>query len=234
MLRTFAICVFLFGFPLIACTQDDDAVLSQFNHEMMRADASRQDSLSAVVKWFDSQEKDARRRGMKGEIDALGTLWKLYEKHGIIPPDAPPALSRQQKAYREKTLTAYENAISGYTRNGNDKLAAQMQAQRDKFRATIKQLPYGIWELRYFPGNVRATTTISGDLTTYHVDTVGRKEHGRVELEPDKIVIHYSKFVEVWASPDGKELHVAHYFPASDYPAGHPSHQAVGTRKRGQ
>jgi hypothetical protein len=114
-----------------------------------------------------------------------------------------------------------------------DGLASEKQLELERLEAGIRNLPFGTWDLRYFPGSTVATTNIANDLRSYHVDNAGREEIGDIELTSDGITIRYSKFTEVWTpTPKGQELKVSHYFPASEYPGGTPSHEAIATRKQ--
>jgi len=218
-------------FPL-ALSADEDAVLVEFKSAKSSAESDRAELLGSAEKWFKSRENEARSRGDKEAVDGVKRLREVFHEHEILPPNAPKDLLKKQQSYRDNMLSAFDAAIAEYTKLKKDDLASQKQLERRRFESDIKSLPFGTWEIRYFPGNVKATTTISDDLSSYHRDTVGRKEYGRIVLSSDGLTIRYSKFVEVWTpTAKGQELKVKHYFPASTFPEGEPSHEAIATRK---
>lgn len=89
-------------FSQSALCADEDSVLIEFDRARSSAESDRMKFRASAEKWFESRENESRRRGNKDSVDALGRLRGVFNKHEILPPNAPKDLQKQQQSYREK------------------------------------------------------------------------------------------------------------------------------------
>ena len=210
-----------------------DPIRSKLEKEKTKYDEKSAAIEKSISEWFDEQAARYRKKGDKNSVDRLNDLQEQYNKIGILPATLPKMHHRKLDQLRSGMQRAFEKAISDYTKSGQDSDATTVQSELQKFLVGIGAgIPVGEWNVRYFNSKVRSETLISKDLQAFHVDNIGRREHGSAEVNENTLVIKYPKFVEVWKrKPNSTEIQIDHYFPASTYPSGKPSHQAIGTPK---
>ncbi len=94
---------------------------------------------SEVVKWLDTREKEARKKGDNKAVNAIKAAREGLETEGTIPKPAPVSVTKKLETARDLLDATYASLIKDALTNSLDDLAnslekrrAEIQAQRDQ------------------------------------------------------------------------------------------------------
>ncbi len=147
-------CLFLaMGTIAVAEESSDDPI----NTKLVQA---RNTYLKDIKKFSEEFEKaieskiaDARKMGKQEFVDGLKAELDAFHREGAIPSKTPVALRRKRTIIRGKMEEAYETAIKGYTKSGNDVRRKELEEALKMFQlpekiAAIKTELVGTWKLK--------------------------------------------------------------------------------------
>lgn len=89
---------------------------------------------TAIYDWFDKAEVAIRRSGDKKNLDELIEQRKAFEKTAVQPSSLPPTLKLRAVAVRTAMENAYQQAISQYTKVGEDQAAKTTEEDYKSFQ----------------------------------------------------------------------------------------------------
>lgn len=89
----------------------------------------------AANDWFDTREAAARRTGDKQSVDRVKSERETFEGTDRLPRTAPSAIRLRFNSARNAMESAYESAVRDYTRNSEDRLAAEVEGQLRMFKS---------------------------------------------------------------------------------------------------
>ena len=104
-------------------------------------------------KAFESKLADARKAGKQETVDDLKAELDAFKKTGVVPSNTPVAVRRKRTVIRGKMESAYETAIKGYTKSGNDSIRKQLESELKLFQlpdkiVAIKADLVGTWNMK--------------------------------------------------------------------------------------
>ncbi len=129
-------------------------------------------------KAIESKIAEARKSGKQEVVDGLKAELDAFNNEGAIPSKTPPALRRKRTVMRGKMEEAFETAIKGYTKSGNDveRKKIEEEFQRPEIIAEIKKVLVGTWKAKI--GNWNTSFVFN--------------ENGKVLLTTDKVTDGYT------------------------------------------
>ena len=111
------------------------------------------DKLDELVSNFlDDWETKARARGVKSDVDLAKLAKQNYRLNGAVPPTLPEKIKAKIATNRTKMETAYNNAISDYTKAKVDIAASAIELELRAFKSPIGLNPLilaGSWNVSF-------------------------------------------------------------------------------------
>ena len=135
----------------------DESTDDPINFKLAQA---RESYIKDITKFSEEFEKaieskiaDARKSGKQEIVDGLKAELEAFNREGAIPSKTPVALRRKRSVIRGKMEAAYETAIKGYTKSGNDVRRKKLEEELIAFQlpekiAAIKTDLIGIWKVK--------------------------------------------------------------------------------------
>jgi hypothetical protein len=118
-----------------------------------------------INEWFDNTEVQVRKQGDKKLLESHQAARQAFEKKWLLPPSIPVAYQKRAFQLRSNIENAYQSAIKQCVRNGDDKLAEEVEKDFELFstRFDLRQEWIGTQSSFVFQGHgVWKETLVAG------------------------------------------------------------------------